>query len=916
MRKVLAAISPGQTGIDRSRLFASKPSGRICERPALLASLDGALNRTLTLIVGPAGYGKTTLVAQWRDILVERRVAVAYYSASERDRDAPTFVRMIAYALDFAGADVAGSLALNSSDTAQARLLDDLLLRLELAGHPVVLVIDDFERVENAETITMLQALVNGLPACAHLVIASRRRPRIPLAGLDVQGRLHILDASRLRLSRQELAWVLDLSADSIEVADIALCTDGWPAAVQLYRLWRERQQGEHPPKFGAHIAEMTDYLTEQLFDSLPPQHQDLLVDIALVEEVQPGLADSIRGRSDSGCLLDDVAQSLSTMVRRSEGSDDPTYRLHPMMLDYLRARLAKDPKRLARLSAGAAIWYLEHQRYPDAVRFALDGHDPEIMHQIWLGLRPIHILLAHGAAMLRAILREIPDSVIAAHPRLQLMVTLAHYKAGFFSEARSMLERIRTATDGFRRDCDGRPDWLTAEGTMVEMVLLAHLTRPSPRIEALCATVTGVCGDDRVLLGACENVMMLVSQERGDLDAANASIRKTRRAYEAVGLMRYGKLQIIGHEILAALASGDLRGATELIAGYQKQPALECEDDLSIPSMLKLALAAIRYEREFDDESADALAKALAEHGPSESWFEQYAVAYPCILMRLSQSRGAEAVFDFITKARVLSEHVGIESLPLFLNALEVEYLVRYGELNRAVDLATVAFPPQMVTDFSTARPLLAWRERDALAHAVILLRLAQGKTTDAIACARQLVGDGESGGRLRTRIKGLVLLAASYQASHDLSAAHDALLRAVLYSYPQGFVAPFAEEGPRLFSLLNTLEREDACDTFACRHIATIRNAITGKASRKSTELNARELEIMRYVGDGAANKVIARRLGITENTVKFHLKKIFSKLDVSTRKAAVAKLSALRIASAPSHRTDARVVSPLRI
>lgn len=866
----------------------------MCERREALQFLDEALTSKVTLIVGPAGYGKTTIITQWCERLAERQLQFSYYSATEREREASTFLAMFVQSLEIAGVDVNGGSAWSSSDFSVASAIEYILLRLELSDRPLVVILDDYERVENPETNSLIKAFVEAMPATVHLVLVSRRRPQIPVAALDVRGEVRLIDAARLRLNRNELAWLLDLTPESKEAAEIALQTEGWPVAVQLYRLWLERRPPEHAPRFGGHIAEVTDYLTEQLFSSLAPAHQALLIDISNCEEVAPGFVDCMRQRADSALLLDEAAACLSGLVRVLDGPDEPVYRLHPLLSEYLRARLLKEPKRVAQLSANAALGHLRHQRYAEAVRSALDGHDDAVMAQVLRALRPIHVLLGHGVAMLRAILREIPESFIAKHPRLQLIAALAHFKSGFFAEARVMLDRVRESTDAFTRDPDGEPRWLIADGNLVDCIFLGQLERPSPRADELYNTIMAASGDDPILWGACENVMMLISQQRGDLKAASDSICKARRMYASVELARYGHLQVIGHELLVALAAADLRAASELIATYQKRPTLECEDDISIPSMLKLTLAAIRYERDFDDPAVDLMQKALAEHGLSESWFDQYAITYPCVLMRLNLLEGRSAVFHFIAKARAHAATVGIEALGPFLDTLDIEYRVRNGDIAGAEALAeSVAL--QLRMNCAETRESLPWRERDGAMQSLVLLRIAQQRTSEALHFARLLAAEGLRGRRLRTQIKGLILTALALAADGQRKAACAELHKAVVLAYPQGFVAPFAEEGAQLASLIAELSADPDCDAFAQRHIKSLQRVIAeGMAGPAPTDLNERERDILACLADGASNKMVGRRLGITENTVKFHLKKIFFKLDVSTRRAAVAKCS----------------------
>ena len=121
--------------------------------------------------------------------------------------------------------------------------------------------------------------------------------------------------------------------------------------------------------------------------------------------------------------------------------------------------------------------------------------------------------------------------------------------------------------------------------------------------------------------------------------------------------------------------------------------------------------------------------------------------------------------------------------------------------------------------------------------------------------------------------------------------------LLKAVLLAYPEGFVAPFSEEGTALVPTIEELLTENI-DAYARRHLEAIRRTIAGSMARPDSELlNSREREIVGHLAEGLSNKVIARRMGITDHTVKFHLKKIFSKLKVSRRRDAVSKILALK-------------------
>ena len=887
----------GQTPRGKSsRLVPPRRGGRLCERRELLGSLDESLETRVTLIIAPAGYGKTTLLAQWCERLEEKQIPVAYYSASQSDRDPSAFLAMMGGAMVEAGIDMGEHPPFLDGKIRDDISVDDILLGLELTGQSLILIIDDFERVNEPAITAALASIIDAVPDSVHFVIASRTFPALAVSTLQIEGRLRLIDSYQLKLRPDEIAWMLDLDVSSSEVEEIAARTQGWPVTAELYRLWRERHLAhDSRATFGGHVTEVHNYLAEQLFSSLPAEQFELLVDIADRDEATAELVDAMRGRSDSARLLHNVAKSISSLMWTGQDSDSTTYRLHPLLLEHLRQTLAQDPVRRSRLAANASRWFLDQHRFPDAIHTALESRDPAAIERAIRAMRPLHILVADGAAMLRAILRELPEEVRVHHPRLQIMAAIAHFKAGFFTEGRMMLERIREATRDFTVDRDGQSDWLIVEGNLTELIFFCQISRMTNRVEALYDIVMGAAADDAIVWGAGEIVMMLVHQVRGDFDAADAAIVRGRSIYDTVELSRYSHTQIVGHEVLVLMARGRLRRALELIATYQRQPDFEVPDDISTPTLLKLLLATIRYEREFSDHAVEAMKNGLAEHSVSESWFDQYAIVYPALATRLFTREGAPAVFTLVEEARTRVLRTGIEALPDFLTFLEIEYRARSGDLATAGKLAeAVALVGCVIGDAPVAE-IQGWRERDAALQALLRLRIAQKQHGEALMLARRLTSAGRSGGRLRTEIKGLIFCALAQAGSETTAAATAQLLKAVLLAYPEGFVAPFAEEGSPLMPLVESLLTEDI-DAYARRHLETIRRTISGSMGRaEGSELNAREQEIVGHLAEGLSNKVIARRMGITDHTVKFHLKKIFSKLEVSTRRDAVAKMLA---------------------
>ncbi|MFD0848663.1 LuxR C-terminal-related transcriptional regulator [Sphingosinicella xenopeptidilytica] len=872
--------------------------GRLCERRELLESLDASLENRVTLVIAPAGYGKTTLLAQWCLMKADSQAMIAYYSASEHDRDPTTFLTMIAHALIAAGVDLGQGSALDDDNVQDDITLDDILLGLELAGQPMALVIDDFERVNDPAITNIMQAFIEHAPPLLHFVIASRTFPNIPLSALELEGKLRMIDTYQLRLRRDELAWMLDLDSTGPEIAEVALQTQGWPVTAELYRLWRQRR-GVHDERatFGGHVAEVHNYLAEQLFSSLPKDHLDLLIDIADRPEVSAELADAMRGRDDSASLLMAAAHNMSSLMWTGREHGAMVYRLHPLLLEHLRQRLSQNPRRRQELSIRAAHWYMAEVRYPEAIRAAIDSHSVDTVHHIVGQLRPMHIMVAGGAVSLRTILRELSDDVMQMHPNLQIMAALAHFKGGFFAESRSMIARLREETENFTIDPDGHPDWLLIDGSFVDLIALCQVSRCGPEAIRLHDIVRAAAAQDPVMWGACEIVMMLVHQIHGNFDAAEVAIARARDVYRTIAHSRYSGNQIIGHEMLIHTARGQMRRAMDVIAGYKKESEFDASYDAGTPTLSKLILAVIRYEREYSDHAVETLKTHQIEHRKAESWFDQYAISIPPIATRLFVREGAQAALDYIAEERFHATG-GLEALPDFLTFLEIEYLARSGDAESARHLADGIALKACAYGKDDIADLRGWRERDASLVALFRLQMACAEYDEAEETAQTLLKHGAAGGRLRALIKGHIFTALTL-ITRKQTGARERIYEAVMLAYPEGFVAPFAEEGGALLSVIDELLNGDAIDGYARRHLEEVHRAIRGAMARiDSMDLNARELEIVRHLADGLSNKVIARRMGITDHTVKFHLKKVFSKLKVSSRRAAVAKAVASNV------------------
>ncbi len=883
------ARGPDAAGRGRHRLDPPALRTPTVQRSLVLRSLAAARTRRLSLLAAPAGFGKTTVLAQWRARLLAEGVAAAWYTAAEADREPAAFLRMLAGAAHRAGVDLAASGVLEGSATPAGVTLDALLLALDLHPGEVVLILDDYDRVAGEEIDAVVNALLQTASENTHIVVASRRKLELAPSALLASGGARVFEAGELKMTPREVSELLDLPLASPEVEIIVEHAQGWPAIVEFYKLWRAEAQGGADQLAALAMsrpAEVADYLAEEVLAALDPELRALLAVLGLLRDIDAELVDSARERTDSAELLERLSRVVPGLVQPGAGPARP-FQVHPLLLDHARLHARGDPEAERRLHRRAALWLERRHRVEEAVEQAQGTRDGAFLDALLTRLKPLHIFLHGGAAELRAILRRLSPERIEAHPRLQVMAALAHLKSGFFAEAGVLLDGVRARTDRYRRDPHGDGRQLALEGAAVELLLTAYADGAAADVEPPIAEIARLAGDDPMMWAWRENIRIVLHQERGEFAACRSAIARTRAVYDSHRLTEFAGAQLASHEMLLALGQGALRQAAELSASARELRRLPTRFGAPVLAIGRIVSALADYERRFTELSVDLARTGLDALGDADTWAEPaMAVCAPAADLA-ARREGPAGLARFLEEVGHAAGRTGLRSLETFLTALEVVGVARAGEAGSGADSAARLAAAR--ARWAAGEPS-SWRERDAAALALALWALAQGDTAGGAREAQALAEVGAREGRLRTQIKGLVLQSVCLDAAQADGLALATLGQALDLAQPQGFVAVFAEEGRALAPLLSRAAHASSLPAPARRHAEAVLKAFEAGA-RRPDALNEREAEILAHLVEGASNKLIARRLGVTDNTVKFHLKKIFTKLGVNSRKAAAA-------------------------
>ena len=437
----------------QSKLEAPVPRQRV-SRSAVLEICAGA-PRKLTLIRAPAGWGKSTLLADWHALQSETR-PFAWVALDGGDNDPVRFWTYLIHALRTLDPR-AGEVSLPMLRAPRVSVVDDVLPALcnELTAlpHQVVLVLDDYHLVGNSEIDDGLSFFLEHLPQTIELVLASRSEPALPLARLRARGELAEIDAQQLRFSEEEADLFLNdlhgLGLDHADVIRLRELTEGWAAGLYLATLTIRGRASAHEfiEAFAGDNRHVVDYLSSEVLADLPEEMRSFLLHTSVLQRLCAPLCDAVTDRPGSIGMLQELERSNLFIIPLDTRRE--WYCYHHLFGDLLRHELAlAEPEHAPALHRRASAWHREHGDPAEAIRHATAAGDvtdaSELILRHWIEFR--------NEARLETLLTwldSLPPDTVTGDARLCLVRASTLQEVGRIAEADQWLETAARGAAG-----------------------------------------------------------------------------------------------------------------------------------------------------------------------------------------------------------------------------------------------------------------------------------------------------------------------------------------------------------------------------------------------------------------------------------------------------------------------------------
>jgi len=895
-----------ERAIIQGKLFPATGTRKPLPRPRLDSSsdvLDGIF--PVVVVSAPAGYGKSTVMAQWHARLRERGVACAWLSLDEDDNDAARFLRHLIAALQIASAHIGKDVAedLNADFASGSRsMLEAIAGDLAQVQHRIVLFLDDLQLVEAPEVREILNWLINYAPRHLQYVIGTRRDPGLRLSGLRVRYQLLDLGAEQLQFDAAEAAQFYrnrlgrDLPAPDVQA--LLTKTEGWPAALELAAL--VLAGSSEPNVFIRHFAgtdtSVVDYLCDMVLSQMDERTRDIVFRISMFDRVCAPLARAVTDAHDAEEALLSLRTRNLFLIPLDRSWE--WVRFHHLVGEFFRATYRRTaPEQARQCLVRGAQWLHANGHVEEAVNCMTRAEEWErATHWVADSVEELVFRRGYHQTILRW-MHALPEEYVDRYPviRIQYAFALSFYPLD--QEYAAQIYRLQRLLQNLEAQAHHDPRTIDELRCAVEMqvAMSAGLRDEGTRGGELAAAWLARWPEASLRRkGVMGNVLSFGHKTRGRIDEGLEMIAETRQWLE----------QSEGYYALSWTAY--LEAVLQLKRGNYFDSRLACTRGIELVerklhghpgqiSLLHTLLAGICYE--FDE-----IDQALAHLELASSSVHEYAHADAVIVAYLTQSRIQHLRHDesgalaMLREGQELGEQRGWRRVTLSLAAEECRSLARAGHREEAMLVAT-RFGFQDLPSSKGAPSLIS--DKSLRAASRYLLRQSPRAVIEVLDTAIENSQQRELAHR---SVELLVLRALAKKEEEDWAGASADVRRALTIAAPRKYVRVFLDEGRELGALIDRLDLEQLRGSEAAPLARRLQRAMRtsdvqgDEPNGMGEDLTKRELSILKRLDTGLSNKEIAEAIFVSEGTLKWHLHNVYGKLNVKNRSGAMIRARAL--------------------
>ncbi len=920
---------PAKASTIDTKLRPPQNANPVLDRPELLGQLvAGALAGKTLSVVAPAGSGKSTLATQLFQGLEDAEFHCHWISLDETNDDPANFALYFTEALaslDPRFATKQTALLKANNSTALQACFNAIVTFLSQRTRRVAIFLDDFHNITQPEILGFMARLLAHVPPNICLVLLSRSDLPIDLSRKRMAGTLIEVTPTELNFNaaqmRQFLRQMHAIELTPQDGESLHNSTEGWVAGLQLAALslaTQPHRSSEVIHEFSSQDRNLQEYLFQSVLNTQTPAVRSFLLQTSMLSKMTASLCDAVVGADDSADMLRTIEQKGLFLIPLDRGRR--WYRYHHLFAEFLQNELQRcAPAQFQQSCQKAADWNVEQGYLTEAIQYALDGGLHDRATQL-INENATHVALDHGDhATILDWMRRLPREYHDNNPRL----LLNHAWSRAFSRDRETADELcKKALDKLESMDDEDPPSMPDDeresllwyARVVKVLSIASADKIQTSIPLCSQLLSDLPASETVLKASVANTKAYCHFTLNDL---GATAREAALAYQ-IGQQGGAAHTTVWGDYLAGMTNielGRLSAASECAARAAQNASSPTDDNQYISAMAALLSVEIATQQ-CDFERANEL---IAQGRVLSSIFGPVTSFLVALRNEARYSAWTGSV-GLARRSLQQGQDIGLSTnqprLFLELAAEEVALQLLFDDVESALD--TVRRTNLLDMDLEPINPEIHPKILEIQNLTRARLQLAQNNTEDALTILQRLLRSADANQRmafsqhLRTmRAAGLWKTGKKTQAMRELDRA---LTRgcAEQHSYPIVSVGSSLSEvlqeiidrrshvtqdeqhqqEKRAFEsqICRLLRGESSAETEAAR--TAIKPAVEDTVVAPETySLTPREIEILRLIGAGLNNQDLADELLITLSTTKWYLHRIFTKLDVRNRTAAVA-------------------------
>jgi len=870
---------------------------KLVNRPRLIEQLKSGEGGKLTLLVGPAGFGKTSLTTQW---INDSQLTAAWYSIDETDSTQGDFFRYLLASLQKLDKSLEtpfASLAGAGKAVSCMEVVSKIIVVLAERTSRIFLVLNDYHLVDSQEVHEAIFFLVRHLPQSLHLVFTSRKELPFALSRHRAMGDVNEINSHRLKFAEEEAAELLQQVSQAQlapwQLKEAYERTEGWPIGLQMTALSLRNNTDDSPTSSMQPITNKLalDYLLEEVLQSQSQEMQDFLVRTSILQRLHPDLCNALLEIENSSDYLNLLEAGGVPIVPLDE--ERQWYRYHHLLTELLRSRLDEPAVSTSVLHIKASTWYAERDFLGEAFYHAFASKNFDFTADL-LEQRVNELIYNYETNAARYWINKLPKPVLDNHFLLKLYDALAIWS---LEDYRDMDARIERLDQDFERLTLEFPRWKKSFAAdllqAIKVGCLFYKDFSEDSIEQAQKALESFLPESSVSRGIVGAVLGSAYNHCGDLIGAELSLQKViaiSPTLISINLML---------EVSALLADtkryqGKLRESEAVLDDTMLWVEREKVAPANVFARLSVRRAYIEYHRN-NLHAAMKHVKRSIEHAKkntdSGSMMQSYHVE-SLILVALGKHR---EVVDLIEEAREIANS-GRSTLRIaFIETVAVELALMLGEFEKVSQWVERE-------ERSVAPSFNMFAERKTILLAK--WALMQNDPQKAIEIVDALRPQSAAQQRYEAILTMDIIHAVALNALEQPDAASAILESAVSFAQDGGYIRPFVEYASDLYNLLLALRKSSlgTVRVFVPALIKACTSEIEPASSSKRVVLEygeiltPRETEIVQFIYSGMTNKEIAETRFVSLNTVKTHVKSVFGKLRVGNRKEMIFRVKEL--------------------